>query len=195
MKHIYLFLSLTLLFTACSKDDFDPSKPKNGQEVELFVDHYIAGGDQRLFRSDNRNENLGTYVENFDEREIGYTYLIKAKVVVPENILWDGPAYWFEYIKTIRKDKYLGSDPFALPLFGSWLPNPFFCLTKEAGKFSYYSGYDLTPANDTVQADLEKAFVKGQEILTSAGPRVLSIFVKHDPANYTKGYIVYRVAL
>jgi hypothetical protein len=195
MKHFYLLLSLIFLFTACSKDEFDRSKPKNGQEVELYVDHYIAGGNQRLFITSNRAENLGTYVNNFDEREIGYTYLIKAKVVVPENILWDGPAYWFEHIKTIRKDKYQGSDTFALPLFGSWMPNPFFCLTKEAGKFSYYSGYDLAPANDTVQADLEKALVKGREVLTSGGPRALNIFVKHDPANYTKGYIVYRVEL
>lgn len=195
MKHFYLLLSLTLLFTACSKDEFDRSKPKNGQEVELFVDHYIAGGDQRLFLSDDREALLGTYVKNFNEREIGYTYLIKAKVVVPEQILWDGPAYWFEHIKTIHKDKYQGLDTFALPLFGSWMPDPFFCLTKDATKFSYYSGYDLTPANDTVQADLEKALVKGQEILTSGGPRVLNIIVQHDPANYTKGYIVHRVAL
>ncbi len=195
MKHFYLLLSFTLLFVACSKDEFDPSKPKNGQEVELYVDHYISGGNQRLFLKDDRDELLYTYVDNFEEREIGYTYLIKAKVVAPDQPPMDGPSYWFERIETIRKDKYQGQDTFALPLFGSAGPFTFFCLRKDTGNFSYYSNYPLTAVNDLVQADLEKALVKGPEMLNSGGFKVLNIFVKHDPANYTKGYIVYRVEL
>ncbi|PWV56351.1 hypothetical protein [Chitinophaga sp. S165] len=194
MKHFYLLLSLTLLFAACSKDEFDRSKPQNGQEVELFVDHYIAGGDYRVFLSNDREERLYTWVENFDEREIGYIYLIKAKAVVPEQPLMDGPSYWFERIKTIRKDKYQGVDTFSLPLFGSWMPQPFFCMTKEADKFTYNFKYPLTPANDQVRADLEQAITKGQSLVRT-GPFLLNIIVQHDPANYTKGYIVHRVAL
>ncbi|WP_262509986.1 hypothetical protein [Chitinophaga ginsengisoli] len=33
MKHLYLLLSIAFVFAACSKDDFNPSKPKDGQVV------------------------------------------------------------------------------------------------------------------------------------------------------------------
>jgi len=195
MKHFYLLLSAAFLFAACSKDKFDPSKPKDGQEVEVFLDHYTTAGDPRIFHTD-RDHSLYTYLHKFDEREIGYTYVIKARVVVSPPSWQDSPSYTLDYIKTLAKEKYQGKDTFALPLFG-WTGggSDAFFLRKDAGKYSYL-GFQLTPADATVQQDLDTALVKGPPMTTSAGPwTAFKVFVQHDPANYTKGYIVHRVQL
>jgi len=196
MKHFYLLLFAAFSFAACSKDEFNPSKPKDGQEVEIFLDHYTTAGDERIFQNVNRDQSLYTYLKNFDEREIGYTYVIKAKVVVTPPSWQDYPSYTLDYIKTLAKEKYQGTDTFVLPLFG-WLSegsNAFF-LRQEAGKYTYLN-YQLTPADATVQADLDKALEIGPPMTTTAGPWMsLKLNVKHDPANYSKGYIVYKVDL
>lgn len=194
MKHFLLFLPFVLLFAACSKDEFDPSKPKAGQVVELFVDHYRTGSDSRLFLNTDRKNSLATYVDKFDQREIGYTYVIKAKVVVAPSNLMDAPSYWFEYVRTVETEKYKGQDTFALPLFGFLAPSEVFFLRKDTDKY-YYRNYLLSPADATVQADLAEALEKGPGMLTAAGPRSITLYVKHDPDNYGKGYVVYRVAL
>ena len=195
MKHFYLLFSIALLFMACSKDDFDPTKPKNGQVVELFVDHYRTGSDFRVSLNKDRNEKLYTHVDHFDGRELGYTYVIQAKVVVAPRDLMDAPSYWFDYIKTVRKDKYQGQDTIALPLFEFIAPTEAFLLRKGGDKY-YYSGYPLSPVDDAVKTKLEEALLKGQELLTAAGPvKQMTIYVKHDEGNYGKGYMVYRVEL
>lgn len=126
MKHLYLFLAITLVFIACSKDEFDPLKPENGQVVELFLDHYNTVSVSRVFLTTDRKTPLYTYVDKFPERELGYTYVIKAKVVVAPKDLMDAPSYWFDYIETIRQEKYEGQDTFTLPLFGFIAPSEFF---------------------------------------------------------------------
>lgn len=195
MKHFYLFLSFTLLFIGCSKDDFDPLKPKDGQIVELFLDHYTTAGDQRISVNAKKDGSLYTYLNNFDEREKGYVYVVKAKVVVTPSGWADYPAYTFDYIKTLTKEKYQGTDTFALPLIGWVGDGDAFFLRKDAASYTYMD-YQLTPADATVQADLDKAIEKGLQIMNTPGPRAaLRVYVQHDPANYTKGYIVYRVQL
>jgi hypothetical protein len=195
MKHIYFLLSFTLLFAACSKDKFDPMKPKHGQVVELFVDHYISGSDARIFVNANRNEHLSTGVKNFSTRELGYTYVIKARVVAPDEPPMDGPSYWFDYINTISKDKYQGQDTLTLPIYGAVGPFPAIFVRKETGQY-YYSDGQLAPFDNTVKANLDTAIVRAQELLMqSPPPQPGALYVKHDPNNYGKGYIVYRVVL
>jgi len=195
MKHFYLFLSLAFLFVACSKDDFNPSKPKDGQVVELFLDHYTTAGDQRISINAKRDESLHTYLKNFDEREKGYVYIVKAKVVVTPSGWADYPSYTFDYIKTLAREKYQGTDTFALPLFGWIGDGDAFFLRKDAAGYSYLD-YQLKPADASVQADLGKAVEKGLQMINTAGPRTpLKVYVQHDPANYAKGYIVYHVQL
>ncbi|SEL72715.1 hypothetical protein SAMN04488505_102957 [Chitinophaga rupis] len=179
---------------ACSKDKFDPSDPKNGQEVEVFLDHYTTGGDSRIFLNTDKKELVYTYVNNFPEREMGYMYVIKAIVVKPKEPLQDGPSYWLEYKKTIHRDKYQGLDTFALPLFGAAGPFSYFCLRKEADKY-YYNSYPLTPFNDQVKADFETALEQGPPLLNTASPgrSTMTLRVQHDPNNYSKGYRVYKV--
>jgi hypothetical protein len=195
MKHFYLLLTLTLLLAACSKDEFDPLKPKNGEVVELFVDHYISGSDQRIFLSADRKKSLGTYVDKFPGRELGYTYVVKAKVVVPSEYLWDGPSYWFDYIETIRKEKFQGQDTLTLPIYGAVGPFPTIFVRKETDQY-YYSEGRLTPVDNTVKANLDTAIAKAGTLLDQLPPpKPGALYVKHDPNNYGKGYIVYRVVL
>jgi len=196
MKHVYLFLSFTLLLAACSKDDeFDRLNPKNGQVVELFVDHYISGSDQRIFLNADRKETLGTYVDKFPARELGYTYVIKAKVVVPSAEIMDVPSYWFDYISSIRKDKYEGQDTLTLPIYGAVGPFPAVFVRKDADQYLYSMG-QLTAADNTVKANLDSAIAKAGVLLAQQPPaKPGALYVKHDPNNYGKGYIVYRVVI
>jgi hypothetical protein len=193
MKHL-CFLFAAFLLAACSKDEFDPSKPQNGQEVELFIDHYTSASDSRIFSNTNREEPLYTYIDHFLDRELGYTYIIKAKTVVAPEGLMDGPSYWFDHIQTIRKDKYQGQDTLILPLFGWVAPSNTLYLREEAGKF-YYGQYTLRPADDAVTAALEEGLKEGQEIMTAYRPNSMALHVRHDEENYGKGYVVYRVEL
>jgi len=194
MKHFYSLFFIAFLLMACSKDKFDLSDPKNGQEVELFLDHYTTGGDSRVFLNTDKKEAAYTYVDKFTEREMGYTYIIKAVVVKPKEPLMDGPSYWFEYKKTIHQDKYQGRDTFALPLFASAGPFSFFCLRKEAEQY-YYNGAPLTVFDSQVKADFDKAIEQGPPLLNTASTArsTMTLRVQHDPNNYTKGYLVYKV--
>ena len=195
MKHLFLLLTITLLFAACSKDKFDPSKPKDGQVVDLFVDHYISGSDARIFLNSNRNERLGTAVEDFTTRELGYTYVIKAKVVAPAQPPIDGPSYWFSYVETIRKDKYEGQDTITLPIYGAVGPYPAVFVRKETDKY-LYTGGELAPFNDAVKANLDSAIAKARVLLMQSPPaKPGALYVKHNPDNYAKSYIVYRVVI
>ena len=194
MKHFYFLFSIALLFMACSKDKFDPSDPKNGQEVELFLDHYTTGTSIGIFLDADKKQPFYTYVDNFSEREMGYTYIIKAKVVRPKEAPQDGHSYWFDYEKTIRRDKYQGLDTFALPLFGAGGPFSYFCLRKEADQYSY-NGAPLTAFDAQVKADLETALEQGPPLLNTASTArtTMTLRVQHDPNNYSKGYLVYKV--
>src|SRR5687768_3409905 len=118
MKHIYLLFAI-LILAACSKDRFDPSNPKNGQKVELLLDHYIDARDQRVLLLP-RKESSHMSVSGFEERELGYTYKVKAKVYVsPEVVMDDGASSWFEFLEVISKEKYTVDQPFEINLVHS----------------------------------------------------------------------------
>lgn len=195
MKHLYLFISAALLLIACSRDDdkFDPSKPKNGQVVELFIDHYTTGWGPRIFLNTNREELLNSDIHNLPERQLGYSYVIRAKVLAPSNPPMDGYAYTFDYITTIRKDKYEGQDTLALPMFYSAIYSIPVLLRKEAGQY-YYADYPVRAADAAAGTALDSAIRRAPQLLLQSGPRSITLYAKHDPENFGNGYVVYRVA-
>ncbi|RAJ79035.1 hypothetical protein CLV59_10695 [Chitinophaga dinghuensis] len=190
MKPFYLLLALTLLFVACRKENFDANSPKDGQVISLFVDHYITGGDGHYFLNTDRNVKLNTYVQNF-ERELGYTYVIKAKVVRPNQPPQDGPSYWFEYQATLNKEKYVGKDTLTLPVFGFVAPSDAVFLRKVNGTLLYLST-KLIPANDNVKATLDSIYNAAPQILDKQPRPNFALKVQYAPNDYSS-YIVHSV--
>ncbi|ASZ12051.1 hypothetical protein KTO58_14525 [Chitinophaga pendula] len=198
MKQLYAYLLLLtiIFFTACSKNKIDPDNLRNGQEVELRLDHYTTGIRAGVYLNMPGRENIPqSYIENFEEREAGYTYVVKAKVVRPSQPLMDGPGYWFVYLRTVRKDKYTDPATFQLPLLEMGLMDAIFSLRKEGDKF-YYGKYLLAPADAAVATGLQTAFDKRPSPADPTHWKDLlnaRLRVVHDPANFGKGYKVLAV--
>src|SRR3546814_13077697 len=110
MKRLFV-LPLILLFVcpACSKDDlYGPWKLENGQVVELLVSHRYAGKDAPLLLLP-QNEPAQMSLYSFTEREPGYSYRVKARMVVPDVDPQDGPFYHLEFIAVLSRKKSEGN--------------------------------------------------------------------------------------
>lgn len=187
MRYLYLFVVAMMLFS-CKKD---PLNAKSGQVVDLFVDHYATAGDQKLYVLPSRTP-ATTYLEGFDERELGYTYKIKAQMYIPKDPPQDGPDRWYKFVRVVSKDRYFGTEPFEISLknnsiFGSslavWIDN----------NIIYYGDYVLTPQNQSVKKQLEDLVALRPRFQTDpewANKLVLKAKVNHDPNNSAKGYLV-----
>lgn len=92
MKHLCLLFAV-LFFATCSKDErYSPWNLKNGQEVEVQVSHrYGAMDDQLMLLPQGQPAQMSLY--SFADREPGYNYQVKARMVVPKVPPADGPAY------------------------------------------------------------------------------------------------------
>ncbi|NIG55629.1 hypothetical protein [Chitinophaga sp. Cy-1792] len=185
----YVALS-ALLLLACSKEKVDPSNPKGGQQFELFVDHYTSGSDQKISLNGDRKISYGTYLQKFPEREPGYTYVVKAKVVEAPYGMQDAPSYWFEYEKTIRKEKYLGKDTFTLAAFAWYGEANGLVLRKENDNILYGSQI-LIPADNAAKISLDSAYNSWRAMAGSGYTSNPNLFVQHTSDN--KGYIVYKI--
>lgn len=53
-------------------------------------------------------------LREFDERQPGDVYKVRAKVVVSEHEIADGPNSWFELVEVISKEKYEGNESFEM---------------------------------------------------------------------------------
>lgn len=199
MKHIYLLFAV-LILAACSKDKFDPSNPKNGQKVELVLDHYIDARDQRVLLLPQK-ESSHMSISGFEERELGYTYKVKAKVYVsPQVVMDDGANSWFEFLEVISKEKYTGDQPFEINLvhsigFGS---GGNLAIKKEDDQFKY-GRYDLRFINEKDKQHLDDLLLREKGIENAEqfkahqeylGKMALKAVVTHDPQNWGKGYLV-----
>jgi len=203
MKHIYLFIAVLFLF-ACSKEEtFGPYNLKNGQEVELSVDHrYGAINDPLLILPQNKPADLS--LSGFSDRKPGYMYKVKAKVHVEKIPLMDGPDKWFEFIKIIKEEKYLGSEPFEIQLIKSYVPGgPSISLGKTNEQYNYIADkIILTYTNQTVKDQLEEIYQHNLEIRKSwetTTPivipkwKAIKATVTHDPASFGKAYLVQHI--
>ncbi|WP_257669998.1 hypothetical protein [Parapedobacter tibetensis] len=203
MKHIYLLFAI-LVLAACSKEEVHgPWNLKNGQEVEVLVSHrYGAIGDQLLLLP--RNEPGSMHLSGFTEREPGYNYRVKARMVAPEVPAMDGPAYHLEFIGVVSEEKYEGNEPFEIALIQSHVPGgPVIMLRKQDGHYHFIpERLTLTHANEEVGSQLEEIWQHNNELLenyqTHGTPpvikwRAIKATVTHDPENFGKSYLVSHI--
>src|SRR5690606_4391620 len=156
MKYTYPLFVL-LIVAACSKEEgHGPWNLRNGQEVEVMVGHrYAAIDDQLTLWPQNQTGNMHLYY--FTDREPGYNYRVKARMVVPDIPPQDGPAYHLDFIKVISKEKYEGNDPFEIALIQSYVPaGPAIILLKEKNQYWFGSKIQLTYHDEGIGRQLEE---------------------------------------
>lgn len=140
----------------------------------------------------------------FNDREPGYTYRVKAKMVAPEHPPMDGPAYHLEFIKMLSKEKYEGNEPFEIALIQSpSFGGPMIVLKKENNAFMFGSKIQLTAKNELIESDLENIWASHQELMeqyqTGKAPfpllsKAIKATVTHDPEHFGKAYLVSDIA-
>lgn len=206
MRNVFILFIVLAVITACCKDEFNPLKPKNGQKAELFLDHYVDVKDERvLLWRQKESSRMG--LAGFGERELGYTYRVKAKVYVSEQLVMDdGVNSWFEFDRLISKEKYTNEDSFEISLVN---PIGFYsggdlAIKKEGDQFSYGDyGYSLRFVNEEDKVKIDGILLRGGERVESAEDYLvfqeymrkmdLKAVVTHDPNNYGKGYLVHAL--
>jgi hypothetical protein len=157
MKHLLLlFIAFSLI--SCAKEELHgPNQLKNGQVVELLVDHKYGSTEDILLQLPNKVA-AGASLMGFEERQPGYSYRIKARFVFTEDPPQDGSAHWFELMDILEKDQYTGNDAFHIQLIQSYVPGgPTLLLSKKGNEYFFQSEkIQLTPANETVKGQLEE---------------------------------------
>lgn len=203
MKNLLFVLGAVLLLLSCKKEEvYSPWKFKNGQVVELQVSHKYASTDNQLLLLPAK-EPIDISLYDFTEREPGYIYKIKAKMVGLKEPPSDGSSYYLEFMKVLNKEKYNGNETFTIPLIRSFIPGgPHIEIRKKDDKY-YFEGEKLIlkPLNTEAagelatlwqeQLDLEAQWKANQ----SAVPKwhMVTARVKHDPENFGKAYIVEKL--
>ncbi len=202
MKYIYLLMAV-IFFSACSKEELiGPSKLKNGQEVEVSVsDRYGTTDDPVLLLPSNKPAEMSLL--GFMEREPGYNYRVKAKVIKPAEPPQDGSAYWLEFIKVLSKEKTNNNAPFELALIQSYVPGgPIIRLRKQADKYFFDDKVTLSYANEQVRQQLEEIWSFNKSLLeswqdTKTVPamkwKAIKATVTHDPQLFGKAYLISEI--
>jgi hypothetical protein len=200
----YLSLFLVLFLSACSKEElYGPFKLKNGQEVELLVDHrYAAVNDDLLILPQNKPAELSLH--GFQQRKPGYIYHVKARLNVDPNPPQDGSDRWFNLTQVISEEKYQGNEPFDITLIKSIIPGgPVITLLKKDDQFLYIQDkLELTYANQEVKDQLEEIWQNVFEIRENwiknhqqSYPiwKSIKATVTHDPSKFGQAYLVQHI--
>lgn len=202
MKYLSL-LFFVLFFSACSKEElYGPLQLKNGQEVELLVDHRYAAINETLLILP-KNVPAEMSLSGFSERKPGYTYRVKARLFVDKNPPQDAADRRFDFLKVISEEKYQGNEPFDIALIKSFVPGgPVITMQKKDDQYQYIQDkLQLTYASQTVKDQLEEIWQNALEMREKnknqqpASPKWKSIkaTVTHDPNNFGKAYLVQRI--
>ncbi|WP_432709995.1 hypothetical protein [Pedobacter sp.] len=200
MKHL-LLLVIAFSLLSCTKEELHgPNQLKNGQVVELLVNHNYASTEDILLQLPNKVP-AGASLMGFEERQPGYSYRVKARFVFTENPPQDGSAYWFEFMDILDKNQYTGHDAFQLELIQSHVPGgPTLLLNKKGNDYFFKSEkVQLTPANETIKAQLEEIWQHAQSLRENPGqaqlPKWKSIKanVSHDKQYFGKAYLVQNI--
>lgn len=204
MKYFFLLLA-TFLFLACSKEEgYGRFNLKDGQEVELFVDHkYGAVGDVPLLLPQNEAPELP--LSSFTSRKPGYNYRIKARMSAYKGptMMDGGPGHSLIFTGIISEERYLGDESFRLSLVRSVIPGPnLVILRKEGEKFIHWletgDEIELTDNDPMVGSKLEEIwqFNKGNLLYdNNHAPlpskwRSIIATVTHDQENFGRAYLV-----
>ncbi|MGJ1430788.1 hypothetical protein ACR79M_04405 [Sphingobacterium spiritivorum] len=203
MKNLLFTLCTLLLVLSCKKEEvYSPWKLKNGQIVELQVSHKYGSTDNQLLLLPGK-ESIDISLYDFNEREPGYNYKVKAKMVGLKEPPMDGSSYYFEFMKVLNKEKYNGTETFTIPLIRSAMPGgPYILIRKKEGKY-YFEGEKLIlkPLNTEAAAELEMLWQEQMDLEAkwkanqNAVPKwhMVTARVKHDPDNFGKAYIVEKL--
>lgn len=203
MKYLYL-IPFILFLSACTKDEvYAPFNLKNGQEVELLVDHRYAAVNETLLIMP-QNEPAQLSVHGFSQRKPGYIYRIKAKFNIDKNPPQDASDRWFNLSRIISEERYQGNEPFDITLIKAIVPGgPVITMQKKDDRFFYIEDkLQLTYANETVKNQLEEIWLNVLEVRDSwtngqqsQYPKWKSIkaTVTHDPNNFGKAYLVQHI--
>ncbi|ATL49244.1 hypothetical protein COR50_19845 [Chitinophaga caeni] len=195
MKNCYYYgLILLFLLSACSKGGFDPSDPDDGDVVNLFLDHYSQGADAQIYLNSDRTRQVGTSLTGFPERQIGYTYIVKAVVEMAPKGTQDGPLYTFRYMKTYASEKRMDTAMFPLRVLNSQLFGVSSLISKDSSGYKYSGKYSLRLNNTDMESKLDQLIDSIGNLKRYNGEFGQSnILVNHDPENYGEGYVVYKI--
>lgn len=213
MRNVFILFIVLAVITACTKDEFNPLKPKNRQKAELFVDHYRDVNNQRVFLWPEGSPSPLSLRE-FGARELGYVYKVKAKVVVSEHEIADGPNSWFELMEVISKEKYEGEETFEIGLVSGDFFGSYLSIAEDKGQI-LYGDLLLNPIDEVIkkqlkeyiqqneqvyrkmmeakEEDKQNAYQQYDEYQTYLRKLALKAIVSHDPENYGKGYFVHSL--
>jgi len=200
MKHILLIvLCLTLL--SCKKDPvYGPLGLKDGQEVELLVDHRWGGKDDVLLTYPGKLATY-SYLEGFDEREAGYTYRVKAVFHNEAEPLQDGPSFYFKFLKIVNKQPHKDKEVFTIQLIRQGvIGGPTIQLGMKENKYYFIPDkIELTAGNTEVEKSLAEINEYVGKIRSSwpASPQFkwkgIQAIVTHDVEKFGTAYKVQQI--
>ncbi len=200
MKKIILLLIAVTLFSCKKEATYGPLNLKNGQEIELLVDHrYYA--DQDVLLTVRGNDPVDAYLIGFEEREVGYNYKVKARFHYDENPPADGSPYRYEFVNVISKEQYKGSEPFSVQLIVSYVPGgPVIRLNKMNNDYYFIpEKIQFTYANTEVEKQLAEIWANALEMRDDSQTvhepkwQTAKATVTHDPQHFGKAYLVQKI--
>lgn len=201
MKQLYVCL-IVFLLSACSKDKSEDTF-KNGQEVQLMVDHRYGSRQDGLSLLPQQKQ-VSYSLSGFKDRKPGYIYQVKARFKKLANPPQDVADSWFEFIQVISEQRYNGNESFDIDLIQSIVPGgPFIAINKTTDHYQYTTlNLELTIANQTVKDQLAEIWKNQQDIIDSYVQhkqplqpkwRFAKATVTHDPNNFGHAYLVQKI--
>src|SRR3546814_10683383 len=141
---------------------------------------------------------------SFTEREPGYSYRVKARMVVPDVAPQDGPSYQLEFIEVLSREKYEGNESFEISLIQSFIPGgTAIYLEKKDGEYHFIpEKITLTYTDPEVGEQLEEIWQHNEALHdaweTEGTPPVIkwkaiTATVTHDPENFGESYLVSQI--
>lgn len=198
MKSIPVLL-LLFIFFSCSKDKtYSDFNLKDGEIVTLLVDHKFGSRGNLVYRYPQLIPGE-IHLFGFLDREPGYNYHIKAKMVVPNLPPQDGPSYHLEFLNVEKKEKYLGNETFEIPLILGIIPGgPFINMHKEEGKYLFSNKVTLNFTAEDIGEKLEEIWqhkVEVDQVQKTLKWKSITLTVNHDPSSFGQAYIVSKITV
>ncbi len=168
-----------------------------------MVSHRFGAVDDQLVLLP-QNQPAQMHLYSFTDREPGYNYRVKARMVVPETPPQDGPAYHLDFIEVISSEKHKGNEVFEIALIQSYVPGgPTIMLGKRNGSYDFISEkITLTYQSQSVHDELEEIASHADYlrenwqkpgIQSEMKWAAIKATVTHDPDNFGKSYLASHI--